>query len=188
MKTLSTIATVALLALTTQTSTAMPNNNSVFFKTPAMGGSGCPNGTTSSAVSPDGKSLSILFDGYIAEPGNKSCNIAIPVHVPPGFQVSTVTADYRGFVEGRAELRRSYFFAGQRTRPIKSRLYSRYGDDYLERDNLRLMSHSWSRCGQDVNMRVNTRIRTRGRHSSVSVDSLDLNTGMIFQLQYRRCR
>lgn len=187
MKTFSTIAAVALLAFTAQTSNATPNNDSVYFKAPAMGGNGCPSGTTGFSISPDGTSLSILFDGYIAEPGNKTCNIAMPVHVPSGYQVSTVTADYRGFVEGRAELRRSYFFAGDRTPTIKSKLRSRDGDDYLKRDNLRLSSHSWSKCGQDVNMRVNTRIRTKGRNSYVSLDSLDLSTGMIFQLQYRRC-
>jgi hypothetical protein len=189
MKKLSTIIATALLALTvSQPGAATPSDNSVYFKAPAIGGSGCPSGTTDFAITPDGTTLSILFDSYSAEPGNKSCNIAVPVHIPNGFQVSTMTADFRGFVEGRAELRRSYFFAGDRTSPRKTRLYSRNGDDYTVHDNLLTMSESWSRCGEDVNMRINSRIRTRGRHSSISVDSLDLSNGLVFQLQYRRCR
>lgn len=189
MKTLSTLIAGTLLALTvSQASVATPSNNTVFFKAPAIAGSGCPAGSSDFAITPDGATLSILFDSYIAEPGNKSCNIAVPVHIPNGFQVSTMTADFRGFVEGRAELRRSYFFAGDQTRPKKTRLYSKDGDDYTVHDDLVTMSESWSRCGEDVNMRINSRIRTRNKHSSISVDSLDLTNGVVFQLQYRQCR
>ncbi len=188
MKTLTTLVAGTLLALTVaQGGMAAPSNNIVHFKAPAIAGSGCPGGTTDYAITPDGTTLSILFDNYVAEPGNKSCNIAIPVHVPNGFQVSTLKADFRGFVEGRAELRRSYFFAGQRGPSKRTALSSRSGRDYLERDNLLLISNSWSRCGKDVNMRINSRIRTKNNRSFISVDSLDLATGMIFKVQYRRC-
>lgn len=188
MKTLNTMIVGTLLALTVQSSVATPNNNNVYFKAPAIAGSGCPVGSTEYAITPDGATLSILFDNYIAEPGNKSCNIAVPVHVPNGLQVSQMTADFRGFVEGSAELRRSYFFAGQEGPLQKTKLYSREGDDYLARDNLLAMTESWSKCGHDVNMRINSRILTNSKKSSVSVDSLDLANGMIFRLQYRKCR
>ncbi|MCK5902270.1 MAG: DUF4360 domain-containing protein [Cocleimonas sp.] len=188
MNTLKTIIAGTLLAITAQTSMAAPSNNTVFFKAPAIAGSGCPSGSSDFAITPDGSTLSILFDSYIADPGNKSCNIAVPVHVPNGFQVSTMTADFRGFIEGRGELRRSYFFAGDRTPVLKNKLYSKHGDDYLVRDNLMTMTESWSACGQDVNMRINSRIRTKGKRSSISVDSLDLTNGVVFQLQYRKCR
>jgi hypothetical protein len=36
-------------------------------------------------------------------------------------------------------------------------------------------------------MRINSRIRTKNSRSFVSVDSLDIATGMIFKIQYRRC-
>jgi type 1 fimbria pilin len=105
MKNLKTVVAITFLALaTSQVSMAAPSNNIVHFKAPATAGNGCPSNSTSHAITPDGTTLSILFDKYIAEPGNKSCNIAIPVHVPNGFQVSTLKADFRGFVEGRAEL------------------------------------------------------------------------------------
>ncbi|MCK5917976.1 MAG: DUF4360 domain-containing protein [Cocleimonas sp.] len=187
MKTLTTLVAGTLLALAAQTSVAAPSNNIVHFKAPAMGGNGCPSGTTSHVITPDGTTLSILFDSYAAEPGNKSCNIAIPVHVPNGFQVSTLKADFRGFVEGRAELRRSYFFAGQAGPSKRTNLSSGGGREYLERDNLLLISNNWSPCGKDVNMRINSRIRTKNSRSLISVDSLDIKTGMIFKIQYRRC-
>lgn len=188
MNRLTTLVAGTLLALTAVQSNAAPNKNSVFFKAPAIAGSGCPAGSTDFAITPEGDTLSVLFDSYSAEPGNKSCNIAIPVHVPNGLQVSTMTADFRGFVEGKAELRRSYFFAGQRTQPLKDKLHSKEGDDYLVRDNLMTMTESWSKCGQDVNMRINSRIRTKSGNSSISVDSLDVSNGMVFHLEYRECR
>jgi hypothetical protein len=188
LNTLFTAIAATLLTIATSSSIAAPDNNTVHFKAPAIAGSGCPAGSSDFAITPDGSTLSILFDSYIAEPGNKSCNLAVPVHVPNGFQVSTMTADFRGFIEGRGELRRSYFFAGGRTPTMKTKLYNRYGDDYTVHDDLMIMSESWSRCGEDVNMRINSRIRTRSRGSSISVDSLDLSSGVVFHLKYRRCR
>lgn len=187
MKKLTTLIAGTLLVITAQSSMAKPSNNTVHFKAPAIGGNGCPGGTSDFAITPDGATLSILFDNYIADPGNKSCNLAIPVHIPNGFQVSHMTADFRGFVEGSAELRRTYFFAGDQA-PIKvTKLYNKYGDDYIVHDNLVVMSRTWSYCGKDVNMRINSRIRTNNKRSSVSVDSLDLKKGVVFHLKYRKC-
>lgn len=189
MKTLSSVLAATTLALTLgQTATAAPNPNSVYFKAPAIAGSGCPAHTTSHALTPDGQTLSILFSAYVAENRRpKSCNIAVPVHVPNGFQVSLLTADYRGFVQGRAELSRKYFFAGQYANQLKTPLSSGHGKDYLQRDNLVTMSNVFSRCGKDVNLRINSRIRPQNNHSFITVDSLDLQNGMVFHLQYRRC-
>ena len=68
---------------------------------PGYGGTGCPDGTASVTLSPDQKSLSILFDVFVVEAGgatNKSfdrkvCNVAIPVHVPQGISVSVHAID-----------------------------------------------------------------------------------------------
>src|SRR3954468_8775829 len=72
---------------------------------PIMGGTGCPAGSASAVLSPDGKSLSILFDQYTVQAGGttgqqfdrKACSVAIPVHVPQGYAVSILQIDYRGF-------------------------------------------------------------------------------------------
>ena len=186
MKTLATVIAAATLALAANTASAA-NNNSVYFQAPAIAGSGCPAGTTDFAITPDGQTLTILFDSYTADPGNLTCNVAVPVHVPNGYQVSLMTADYRGFVEGTAELRRSYFFAGATGPSLVTPLSSGGGKEYTQRDNLVTMSESFAKCGQDVNLRINSRIRTKNSRSSISVDSLDLNNGMVFHLQYKKC-
>src|SRR5210317_1389202 len=76
----------------------------IFLGVPGYGGNGCPAGSASVTLSPDAKSLSIIFDEFITETNRrkpidrKSCNLAIPVHVPQGLSVSIIDIDYRGFV------------------------------------------------------------------------------------------
>src|SRR5262245_38876143 len=66
-------------------------------------GTGCPIGSASISVSPDQKSISVLFDQYVVEAGGakafdrKNCNLALPVHVPQGYSIAVVGIDYRGF-------------------------------------------------------------------------------------------
>lgn len=181
------IVAVALATVATTAAHAAPDQNSVFFKDPAIAGSGCKAGTVDYAITPDGQTLSILFDSYSANPGNKTCNIAVPVHVPNGYQVSLMTADYRGFVKGSAELRRSYFFGGGTGPSLRTPLGSSEGKEYTQRDSLITSSNSYAKCGEDVNLRVNSRIMTNTSRSSISVDSLDLQNGIVFKLQYRPC-
>lgn len=187
MKKRTLITSALLTAILSQANIAIANQDAVYFQAPAIAGSGCPADTTDFAITPDGQTLTILFDAYSADPGNKTCNIAVPVHVPNGFQVSLVTADYRGFVEGRADLRRSYFFAGEVGPSLVTPFNIASGREYTERDSLTTSSNSFAHCGQDVNLRIQTRIMTKTNNSSISVDSLDLNNGMVFQLQYQRC-
>ena len=186
MKILSSLMTAITLAAAVPSAQANPNT--VYFQAPAIAGNGCPAGTTDFAITPDGQTLSILFDAFSAAPGNKTCNIAVPVHVPNGFQVSLMTADYRGFVKGSAILSRSYFFAGDTGPNLSTPLAgSGSGQEYIQSDNVITSSNSYSKCGEDVNLRINSRIRTNTNSSSISIDSLDLQNGMIFHLQYGPC-
>ncbi|MDB9338483.1 MULTISPECIES: DUF4360 domain-containing protein [Cyanophyceae] len=157
------------------------------------GGNGCPAGTASVTVSPDGQELSILFDKFIAEGNNvrerrKSCNLTIPIKVPQGFQISFYDADYRGYVSTQTtgQLRAEYFFAGQRG-PVFSRTFT--GEtDYNVRDKLATMTDVWSACGDSLNMRVNAAMRARGK-GIATVDSFDLaHRGLVYHIKYRRCQ
>lgn len=155
------------------------------------GGSGCPAGSASVAVSPDGQELSILFDDFIADATarrarerRKSCNLAIPIQVPPGFQVSVYDFDYRGYVapRTRGRLRAEYFFAGQRGPRIQRTI--RGEQDYSVRD--RIGTLVWSACGDKVNMRVNTALSARGR-GIATLDSVDVSHALKYRLRYRSC-
>ncbi|NHZ66841.1 DUF4360 domain-containing protein [Massilia genomosp. 1] len=105
---------------------AFANPDDISLGTPGYGGTGCPAGSVSATLSPDAKSLSLLFDQYQISVGGetgktfdrKSCNIAIPVHVPSGMSVAVLKIDYRGFNKlpalATSQFNVEYFFAGTR--------------------------------------------------------------------------
>ncbi|HYW20066.1 MAG TPA: DUF4360 domain-containing protein [Nodularia sp. (in: cyanobacteria)] len=157
------------------------------------GGNGCPEGSASVTVSPDGQELSLLFDKFIAVGNNtresrKNCNLTIPIKVPEGLQVSLYDADYRGYVapSTTGKLRAEYFFAGARG-PVFSRSF-RGETDYNVRDQLVTVADVWSRCGDSVSMRVNASIVASGQ-GMATVDSFDLtNRGLVYHIKYRSCQ
>jgi hypothetical protein len=170
---------------------------------PAYGGSGCPAGTASAALSPDNQALSILFDSYQVEAGGvtgrtvdrKSCNIAIPVHVPQGYSVAVFQVDYRGFnaipAGGRTQFNVEYFFAGY-AGPRATRLFQGpQTQDFLVSNQLVAETLVWSPCGADTILRTNSSMMavTNGRREQTfaSIDSADIQAGIVYQLQWRRC-
>src|SRR5689334_8347785 len=104
--------------------TSVAHADDIALGTPGYGGTGCPDGSASVTLSPDAKSLSILFDSFVVDAGGatnkafdrKVCNVAIPVHVPQGLSVSILAIDYRGHNEipvgAKSTFGVEYFFAG----------------------------------------------------------------------------
>lgn len=177
--------------------------DSVYLGDPSYGGTGCPAGTASAALSPDAKSLSILFDQYVVEAGGttgrdldrKSCNIAVPVHVPQGLSVSVFKIDYRGFnsLPSGAFSRFSveYFFAGARGPSYQKTFYGQLASNYTLGNELIAAAAVWSACGQDVNLRVNSSmlVRTNAQRQQAlsTIDSADIQAGLVYHLAWRRC-
>ncbi len=177
-----------LIAASVLTLAAIPSAQaaSITLGTPSYGGSGCPAGTASTTVSPDGKELSILFDRFVARQGRKGCALSIPVNVPQGFQVAIYTMDYRGYVGPRTvgNFTTDYFFAGQQS-TARTKTF-RGETNYFSRDSILTMQNVWSRCGDSLNMRVNVGMAATGPNDA-TVDSLDAAAGLIYHLQYRTC-
>ncbi|MGH1397552.1 MAG: DUF4360 domain-containing protein [Trichormus sp.] len=186
----SVLAATALMAAYVSPAFA---NSKVEILGAEYGGNGCPAGSASVSVSPDGQELSILFDKFAALGNNaaerrKNCNLSIPIKVPQGFQISLYDADYRGYVapSTTGRLRAEYFFAGQRG-PVFSRTF-RGEVDYNVRDSLETVANVWSRCGDSLNMRVNASMTASGQ-GMATVDSFDLaHRGLVYHIQYRRCK
>ncbi len=194
---LSLVAT-ALLSITPSMA-----SEGISLGIPGYGGSGCPQGSASAILTNDGKALSILFDDFIVEAGGdtgkrvarKTCNIAIPVHVPQGFSISIIEVDYRGYNSlprgARATFTAEYFFAGQRG-PRFRKNYRGYTDDEFTISNrLGIQALVWSKCGADVNLRVNAgmMVRTnRYKEEALSmVDSADFTAGIVYKVQWKTC-
>lgn len=169
---------------------------------PGYGGTGCPDGSASVTLSPDAKSLSILFDEYYVEAGGstnksldrKSCNIAIPVHVPQGLSVSILTIDYRGYNSlpsgARSVFNVEYFFAGARGPTFSKTFNGKLDKDYLITNKLKASALVWSKCGADVNLRTNSSIRVQTKQNKealATVDSQDVSAAIVYALQWKKC-
>jgi hypothetical protein len=181
---------------------ASASGNDIQLGQPGYGGTGCPAGSASVSLSPDNKSISFLFDQYVVEAGGdksfdrKNCNIAIPVRVPNGYSVSVFAIDYRGFTGlpsgAQAQLSVDYFLAGG-GRGVKSIKTFRGPTtaDYMTTDTLGLQAIVWSGCGADTILRANTtmlvRSNSRRQQAMATVDSADVNAGLIYHLAWRRC-
>jgi len=170
---------------------------------PGYGGSGCPSNSVSATLSPDQKSLSLLFDEYVVQAGGetgksldrKTCNVAIPVRVPAGRSVSVLTVDYRGFNQlppgARSQFSVEYFFAGARGPAFAQTFRGPKEEDYLITNEIVADAMVWSPCGEDVILRTNSSIRvntTRNQEAMATVDTQDVKAAIVYQLQWRTCK
>lgn len=164
----------------------------VHFNAPVdFAGTGC--GAGSYTVSGEGtNTLTILFSGYDAaipaeNAGSNleraSCNFAVPIRVPPGHQVSVMTADWRGYADGSTKFLREYFFAGQ-AEGIKKE--SSPSGDYTESDS-ELTHETFSKCGEDVTLRINSSVEALADGSYIAVDSTDMKNTLILHLEQKNC-
>jgi hypothetical protein len=183
-------------------STPVFASNDISLGQPGYGGTGCPAGSVSVTLSPDAKSLSLLFDKYQVAVGGqtgksfdrKSCNIAIPVHVPQGLSVSVLKIDFRGFNQlpqsAMSQFNVEYFFAGTQGPTYKRVFHGPLAEDYLINNEIAAQAIVWSGCGADVNLRTNSSMRVQtvsNREAMASIDSEDIHAGIVYQLQWRQC-
>lgn len=169
--------------------------------TPVYGGNGCPAGSAAITLTEDQKALSILFDQYMSQAGGgvsldrKSCNLAIPVHVPQGYSVSIYEVDYRGFASvprgGQGRFNVEYFFAGASGPKTAQVFNGPHERDFLISHHLGVEAIVWSRCGEDVILRVNSSIMARSNRTLddvfLSVDSADVQSALVYHVQWKRC-
>ena len=182
--------------------TSLAHADDISLGIPGYGGTGCPGGSVSATLSPDAKSLSLLFDSYSVEAGGgtgksfdrKSCNVAIPVHVPQGLSISILAIDYRGYNNipsgANSQFNVEYFFAGTRGPTFARKFNGPKDEDYLIHNELTAQAIVWSACGADVNLRTNSSIRVTTRANKqalATVDSEDVSAAIVYQLQWRRC-
>ena len=199
------LATSALLLAASQAAVAGPNLSGVTIEKVGYAGNGCPSGSASVVLASDKKSVSVLFDEYIAEAGGhgqrtfdrKKCDIAFGLKVPSGISVSFIDADYRGFNDlprgARASFKRDYFFAGTRGASLTKNWRGSRSNDFHIKDRMGVFANVWSACGADVILRSKTSatVRTRrGNEALMMVDSADLSTKTVYRynFRYRACR
>lgn len=169
---------------------------------PTVEGNGCPDGSYKTVLSPDGNELSVLFSNFDAATdgaelsNSSSCNVAVPIDVPPGMHISILGVDYRGLAyipnKGTGMITREYFIAGQEGQkliseiPVHDEFYEFFYPDEVE-------STVWTDCGDDVTARSNTTIFVSkpsgsAAEASISMLSEDWDLSIVFHLARENCK
>jgi hypothetical protein len=164
---------------------------------PEYGGTGCPQGSATAALSPNGQAIAVLFDRYAVEvggPGGRpvgraSCNLAIPVEVPDGLSVAVFAVDLLGFnllpEAVNSTVRVEYFFAGGQGEPRETVFAGPLQEDFWIRHPMAEEALVWSGCGEDVILRTNSSILLTAAGNEIGMTTIEAAVG--YRLQWRTC-
>src|SRR5262249_12722859 len=138
----------------------------------AANGSGCPNSPATATVGPDGSTVTIAFSGYYAWTGSdasvtdwrKNCQFNLSVQAPDGQSYAVEGADYSGFALAREGVTgiqaTSYYVQGQSaTTTVTHRFTGPTARTWKTQDVIDEGDLSWSPCGVQRNLNVNTELR-----------------------------
>ncbi len=143
--------------------------NAQSIGTLSYGGTGCPKNSLTYALSSGQQELVLDYNRFFVRSGpgtNKSldrkyCNLAIPVHVPAGYEIALATeSEGKALVRatGKATLNVESFFPG--TSGIKNTKVFKLGHYNVtigDSEN----SIAWSTCGSDTILRMNISATTQ---------------------------
>jgi hypothetical protein len=166
---------------------AQGSNDSITFGYAVTSGGGCrPN---DQVISPNGTSLSILFENFVSEGRYEKCNLRIPVTVPDGFFIQDIDVTYQGFKDikpgGRGFFKSTYSVGADVIRGANEN-FGPGADTYVIRKPFTIAA--FSRCGFDSNIGVNmTAYASNG--SMVALDTVDFQAGEVrLDFKIARCR
>ena len=156
-------------------------------------GSGCPQGTAVATVSPDGSSISFLFDAFKGEYLQRNdrskttaqCSIRVPVQVQDGYMVQATYIDLRGFTEVPASTFLRITASGLAG---NGRIFGRfssqstvngpYSGDFFKRQAVQQIASESRKC-HDVNeIQINLHAQILGRNAGgmFTLDSGDIGS------------
>ncbi len=166
--------------------------------------SGCPEGSYSIVVSPDGTTLSILFDQFTLEGGDgtnrKVCRISSPLELPANHSIGVYKVDYRGFAKLAAkeetELDVQYFLGprnNQHGRVFKRKIRGPHEGDYVFTETIGAGQMKRAGCGTTAMLNVGITLSLDGDlrtgAAMASLDSSDAAPGgaLVFHLDLKKC-
>lgn len=165
-------------------------------------GLGCPAGSVATNVSPDAKAFTLLFDAFTLnfDPDNGlsatslACKVQLDLTTPPGWQVTVLTIDWRGFADLSAgasvRLDTTFTFSGKTPTRFSSTLASPLSGDYQIRAEATLTTATWSNCDAHKILTVDlgTNLLPHGSDAAIlSVDTVDGELHHVAGLAWRRC-
>lgn len=172
----------------------------------AQEANGCPEGSYSIVMSPDGTTLSILFDQFtVASSGTsgmqrKVCRISAPLNLPADYSIGVYKVDYRGFAKLAAkqesELDVQYFLGprdNQRGRVFKRKIKGPHEDDYLFTETIGAGQMKRVGCGTAAVLNVSITLGLDGNlHAGEAMASLDTTDAvpggaLVYHLNLKKC-
>jgi hypothetical protein len=193
---------LAALIILINFSSSIAHADSLEIGNIVYGGNGCPKGSAEVYLNDDQSEMFIRFKNYSAEAGGKlsslarkSCNFAIPLHIPQGISVSLLSFDYLGHLslpkKATAQFSAEYFFAGVTGVKASKTFTGRTEGDFLIQNQVVLEETSWSKCGEDTILRLNSSLlvksNRRNESSVASIDGEALETGILYKIQSKHC-
>ena len=175
----------------------------------AQEANGCPEGSYSIVMSPDGTTLSILFDQFTVESSNTSasevprkvCRISSPLNLPANYSLGVYKVDYRGFARLAAkqaiQLDVQYFLGphdNEHGRVFKRKVKGPHESDYFFTENIGAGQMKRVGCGTAAVLNVGITLSLEGGlrtgEAMASLDSTDDAPGgaLVYHLNREKCR
>lgn len=169
---------------------------------------GCPEGSYSIVLSPDGTTLSILFDQFtiagggisVGEMQRKVCRISAPLNLPANHSIGVYKVDYRGFAKLAAKqetrLEVQYFLGphdNEHGRVFKRKIKGPHEDDYLFTENIGAGQMKRVGCGTAAVLNVGITLSLDGEpragEAMASLDTTDAAPGgaLVYHLNLKKC-
>ena len=185
---------------------SVPPPGPVTVNVVTVNGSGCPAGTTATAVASDNSAFTVTYSDYLAQVGpqsaptdiRKNCQLALRVHVPQGFTYAIAEGDYRGFANlasGATSMEQAnYYFQGTSpTARVAHRFSGPFSDDWESVDRTDVAALVFAPCGVDRYLNVNTELRVAAGSSDPSstsfmtMDSTDGSIRTTYRFAWKEC-
>jgi hypothetical protein len=181
-----------------------PAAGGAYFVSVKPNGTGCPRGTATTSISPDGKTFTTTFSAFEATVNKnqsiavKDCQLAIKLRSPSGFSYTVTEFYYQGYayLEKGQNARQiaKYYFQGAPVQAEEARteLVGPYDDTYTFQDTVRTTDLVWSPCGtvRDLNVRATLRLQNNGKKDGyINLGTIDSNTDtkIRLKLNWKRC-
>ena len=166
----------------------------------------CGGGSYSVLNSPDGTSVSVLFDNFtasgahaVAGVARTTCVVQIPLNLPAGYSLGVFRMDYRGFAHldagQSAQLSVDYGVGRQgRGRNFRRGVRGGYDGDFAFSENIGAGLMKRAGCGEEaaLNLTASLDLRPNGgsEDALMTLDSVDgaARGGVVFLVDLKKCR
>ena len=169
---------------------------------------GCPEGSYKVVMSPDGSSLSILFDKFTLEGSGttgstmprKVCRISAPLNLPANQSIGVYKVDYRGFAKlvkkQETDLEVQYFLGphnNDRGRVFKRKVKGPHEGDYLFTETIGAGQMKRVGCGAAAVLNLAITLSLDGAlqagQAMSTLDTTDAARGgaLVYHLDLKKC-